>query len=117
MIPTELLTGVVTGLDPISMFPLQFITGASRGIGLAIALRAARDGANVVIAAKTTDPQPNLEVCLRCVGFLRFWRHEEEFESNFKIIPLLQRPYDFSSVEVMRGDFHTFISCFLRYFW
>ncbi len=37
-----------------------FITGASRGIGLAIALRAARDGANVVIAAKTADPHPKL---------------------------------------------------------
>ena len=37
-----------------------FITGASRGIGLAIALRAARDGANVVIAAKTSDPNPKL---------------------------------------------------------
>ena len=37
-----------------------FITGASRGIGLAIGLRAARDGANVVIAAKTADPHPNL---------------------------------------------------------
>ncbi|MDX2063365.1 MAG: NAD(P)-dependent oxidoreductase [Bacteroidia bacterium] len=37
-----------------------FITGASRGIGLAIALRAARDGANVVVAAKTTDPHPKL---------------------------------------------------------
>ncbi len=37
-----------------------FITGASRGIGKAIALRAARDGANVVIAAKTSDPNPKL---------------------------------------------------------
>lgn len=37
-----------------------FITGGSRGIGLAIALRAARDGANVVIAAKTTEPHPKL---------------------------------------------------------
>ncbi|WP_223633725.1 NAD(P)-dependent oxidoreductase [Corallococcus sp. EGB] len=37
-----------------------FITGASRGIGKAIALRAARDGANIVIAAKTTDPHPKL---------------------------------------------------------
>jgi citronellol/citronellal dehydrogenase len=37
-----------------------FITGASRGIGLAIGLRAARDGANVVIAAKTADPHPKL---------------------------------------------------------
>ena len=38
-----------------------FITGASRGIGLAIALRAARDGAAIVIAAKTTQPHPKLE--------------------------------------------------------
>jgi citronellol/citronellal dehydrogenase len=37
-----------------------FITGASRGIGKAIALRAAKDGANVVIAAKTTEPHPKL---------------------------------------------------------
>ena len=37
-----------------------FITGASRGIGLAIGLRAAKDGANVVIAAKTTEPNPKL---------------------------------------------------------
>ena len=37
-----------------------FITGASRGIGKAIALRAARDGANIVIAAKTTVPHPKL---------------------------------------------------------
>ena len=37
-----------------------FITGASRGIGLAIAKRAAQDGANIVIAAKTTDPKPKL---------------------------------------------------------
>jgi citronellol/citronellal dehydrogenase len=37
-----------------------FITGASRGIGLAIGVRAARDGANVVIAAKTAEPHPKL---------------------------------------------------------
>ncbi len=37
-----------------------FITGASRGIGLAIALRAAREGARIVIAAKTTEPNPKL---------------------------------------------------------
>jgi citronellol/citronellal dehydrogenase len=37
-----------------------FITGASRGIGKAIALRAARDGANIVIAAKTTESHPKL---------------------------------------------------------
>ncbi|MGA8261007.1 MAG: NAD(P)-dependent oxidoreductase [Arenicellales bacterium] len=37
-----------------------FITGGSRGIGLAIAVRAARDGANVAIAAKTAEPHPKL---------------------------------------------------------
>jgi len=37
-----------------------FVSGGSRGIGLAIALRAARDGANVVIAAKTAEPNPKL---------------------------------------------------------
>lgn len=37
-----------------------FITGASRGIGKAIALKAAKDGANVVVAAKTAEPHPKL---------------------------------------------------------
>lgn len=37
-----------------------FITGASRGIGKAIALKAAKDGANIVIAAKTTQAHPKL---------------------------------------------------------
>ncbi|MEO1112390.1 MAG: SDR family NAD(P)-dependent oxidoreductase, partial [Pseudomonadota bacterium] len=38
-----------------------FVTGASRGIGKAIALRAAQDGANIAIAAKTAEPHPKLE--------------------------------------------------------
>jgi citronellol/citronellal dehydrogenase len=38
-----------------------FVSGASRGIGLAIALRAARDGANVALIAKTAEPHPKLE--------------------------------------------------------
>ncbi len=38
-----------------------FMSGGSRGIGLAIALRAARDGANIALAAKTADPHPKLE--------------------------------------------------------
>src|SRR5271165_2460497 len=37
-----------------------FVTGASRGIGLAIAMRAARDGANIAIAAKTAEPHKHL---------------------------------------------------------
>ena len=38
-----------------------FITGASRGIGKAIGLRAARDGANIIVAAKTAEPHPKLD--------------------------------------------------------
>ena len=37
-----------------------FVSGASRGIGLAIAKRAAQDGANVILAAKTAEPHPKL---------------------------------------------------------
>ena len=45
-----------------------FITGASRGIGREIALRCARDGANVVLAAKTVDPHPKLAGTIRSVA-------------------------------------------------
>ena len=45
-----------------------FITGASRGIGREIALRAARDGANVCIAAKTAEPHPRLEGTIHTVA-------------------------------------------------
>jgi citronellol/citronellal dehydrogenase len=41
-----------------------FVSGGSRGIGLAIALRAARDGANVAIAAKTAEPHPKLKATI-----------------------------------------------------
>ena len=47
------------------MTPLKdkvlFVPGASRGIGLAIALRAGRDGGRIAIAAKTTEPHPKLQ--------------------------------------------------------
>jgi citronellol/citronellal dehydrogenase len=45
-----------------------FITGASRGIGREIALRAARDGANVTIAAKTAEPHPKLAGTIHSVA-------------------------------------------------
>ena len=64
-----------------------FITGASRGIGKAIALKAARDGANIVVAAKTAEPHPKLPGTIYsaakesksgfwCVSFKFDWFHE-----------------------------------------
>ena len=44
------------------------ITGASRGIGQAIALRCAMDGANVVVAAKTVEPHPKLPGTIHSVA-------------------------------------------------
>src|ERR1700678_1402407 len=57
--PSPRLQGTTPMLSSLSNKTL-FITGASRGIGLAIGLRAARDGANVAIAAKTSEPNPKL---------------------------------------------------------
>jgi citronellol/citronellal dehydrogenase len=59
-----------------------FITGASRGIGLAIGLRAARDGANVVVAAKTTEPHPKLEGTIYTAA-------EEIMKAGGKALPLV----------------------------
>nr|MBV6630721.1 NAD(P)-dependent oxidoreductase [Oceanococcus sp. HetDA_MAG_MS8] len=59
-----------------------FITGASRGIGLAIAKRAARDGARVVIAAKTAEPHPKLEGTIYTAA-------EEVREAGGEALPLI----------------------------
>ena len=58
-----------------------FITGASRGIGLAIGLRAARDGANITIAAKTETPHPKLEGTIHTAA-------EEIEKAGGKALPL-----------------------------
>jgi citronellol/citronellal dehydrogenase len=58
-----------------------FITGASRGIGLAIGLRAARDGANVAIVAKTAEPNPKLPGTI-------FTAAKEIEEAGGKALPL-----------------------------
>ena len=70
-----------------------FISGASRGIGLAIALRAAKDGANIAIAAKTTEPHPKLPGTIhtaareieaaggRALPIVTDIRHEEQIEA------------------------------------
>jgi citronellol/citronellal dehydrogenase len=59
-----------------------FITGASRGIGLAIALRAARDGANIAIAAKTAEPHAKLPGTI-------FTAAEEIEAAGGKALPLM----------------------------
>jgi citronellol/citronellal dehydrogenase len=59
-----------------------FITGASRGIGLAIALRAARDGANIAIAAKTAEPNAKLPGTI-------FTAAEEVEKAGGKALPLV----------------------------
>jgi len=57
-----------------------FITGASRGIGKSIALKAAKDGANVVIAAKTAQPHPKLPGTI----------YTAASESNYQLLILQQ---------------------------
>jgi len=59
-----------------------FVTGASRGIGLAIALRAAKDGANIAIAAKTAEPHPKLPGTIYTAA-------EEIEKAGGKALPLL----------------------------
>jgi citronellol/citronellal dehydrogenase len=59
-----------------------FITGASRGIGLAIALRAARDGANIAVAAKTETPHPKLPGTIHSAA-------EEIEKAGGKALPLV----------------------------
>ena len=59
-----------------------FISGASRGIGKAIALRLAQEGANIVVAAKTAEPHPKLEGTIYSAA--------EEIESaGGKALPLI----------------------------
>jgi len=59
-----------------------FITGASRGIGRAIALRCAADGANIVIAAKTSEPHPKLSGTIHSVA-------AEVEEAGGKALPII----------------------------
>ena len=59
-----------------------FITGASRGIGLAIALKAARDGANIAVAAKTDTPHPKLPGTIHSAA-------EEIEKAGGKALPLM----------------------------
>jgi len=59
-----------------------FITGASRGIGREIALRCARDGAKIVIAAKSAEPHPNLEGTIYSVA-------EEVEKAGGKALPVI----------------------------
>jgi len=74
-----------------------FVTGASRGIGLAIALRAARDGANVAIAAKTVTPDPRLPGTI-------FTAAEEIEKAGGKALPIACDIRDEQSVEKAVAD-------------
>jgi len=74
-----------------------FITGASRGIGLAIALRAARDGANVAVAAKTVTPDPRLPGTI-------FTAAEEIEKAGGKALPIACDIRDEQSVEKAIAD-------------
>ena len=69
-----------------------FITGASRGIGLAIALRAARDGANIAIAAKTGEPHARLPGTIYTAA-------DEIERAGGKALPLLVDVRDESAVQ------------------
>ena len=75
----------------------MFVTGASRGIGLAIALRAARDGANVAIAAKTVIPDPRLPGTI-------FTAAEEIEKAGGKALPIACDIRDEQSVEKAIAD-------------
>ena len=68
-----------------------FVTGASRGIGLAIALRAARDGANIAIAAKTAEPHKHLPGTIYTAA-------EEIVAAGGKALPLIVDVRDDASV-------------------
>ncbi len=74
-----------------------FITGASRGIGLAIALRAARDGANVAVAAKTVTPDPRLPGTI-------FTAAEDIEKAGGKALPIACDIRDEQSVEKAVAD-------------
>lgn len=69
-----------------------FISGASRGIGLAIAKRAARDGANIVVAAKTTEPHPKLPGTIHSAA-------EEIVAAGGKALPLVCDIRDEAQIE------------------
>jgi citronellol/citronellal dehydrogenase len=69
-----------------------FISGASRGIGLAIALRAARDGANVALIAKTAEPHPKLEGTVYTAA-------EQIEEAGGKALPIVGDIRDEAQVE------------------
>lgn len=69
-----------------------FITGASRGIGLAIALRAARDGANIAVAAKTETPHPKLPGTIHTAA-------EEIVKAGGRALPLVVDVRDEASVK------------------
>ena len=74
-----------------------FITGASRGIGKAIALKAARDGANIAVAAKTAEPHPKLDGTIYTAA-------DEIEAAGGKALPLIVDVRDEARVEVAMAE-------------
>ncbi|MFP5465373.1 MAG: SDR family oxidoreductase [Gammaproteobacteria bacterium] len=71
---------------------IALVTGASRGIGKAIALRAAEDGANIIIAAKTSEPHPRLAGTIHTVA-------QEIEDAGGRALPLVMDVRDADAVE------------------
>lgn len=74
-----------------------FISGGSRGVGLAIAVRAARDGANVALIAKTDEPHPKLPGTIHTAA-------EEIREAGGQALPIVGDIQDMDSVEEAVGQ-------------
>ncbi len=85
-------TGYAAGLMSDLQGKTLLISGGSRGIGLAIAVKAAADGANVALVAKTAEPHPKLEGTI-------FTAAEEIEEAGGQALPIVGDVRDDASVE------------------
>lgn len=85
------------------------ITGGSRGIGLAIGIRCAKDGANVAILAKTVTPQPNLPGTLSVYSGTIYTAAEDIIKAGGKALPL---PCDIRSEQSVKESIEKVVQTF-----